>query len=112
MTTGTWTELERRFGAGGVELVTDASAGGAARFYRVRALYAPPPSMSTAAWTANTMSFGFPTVDGAIYVVEYKTNLADSVWLELSRQAGTGSPILVNDPNPPGPSRFYRVRVE
>lgn len=112
VTPGAWTELERRFGAGGVELVTDANTGGAGRFYRVRALYPPPPLLSTAAWVDNTMSFGFPTADGAIYVVEYKTNLADSAWLELSRQAGTGAPILVNDPSPPGPSRFYRVRVE
>lgn len=111
VTTGAWTELERRFGAGGVEVVTDANAGGEGRFYRVRALYAPPPLLSTAAWVDNTMSFGFPTADGAIYVVEYKTNLADSVWLELSRQAGTGAPILVNDPNPSGASRFYRVRL-
>jgi hypothetical protein len=37
-----WTELERRFGIGDLEIVTDTSANGAARFYRVRALYAPP----------------------------------------------------------------------
>jgi hypothetical protein len=68
--------------------------------------------MNSAAWTANAVSFGFPTVDGAVYVVQYKTNLADSAWLELSRQAGTGAPIVVNDPNPPGPGRFYRLKVE
>ena len=34
---GTWTELERRSGIGGTETVTDASAGSATRFYRVRA---------------------------------------------------------------------------
>ena len=109
---GAWTELERRFGAGGLEIVADTSAGGAGRFYRARALYAPPPRMSAAAWTTNAVSFGFPTVDGAVYVVQYKTNLTDSVWLELSRQAGTGAPIVVNDPNPAGPRRFYRLKVE
>lgn len=112
MSTGAWTELERRFGAGGVELVMDANAAGAGRFYRVRALYAPPPTMSAPALTTDAVNFNFPTVAGAIYVVEYKTNLVDAAWLELSRQAGTGGPILVSDPNPPGASRFYRVRVE
>ena len=43
---GHWTELERRFGVGGLEIVTDPSALGAARFYRVRALYAPPPRVT------------------------------------------------------------------
>ena len=108
---GTWTELERRFGIGGLETVTDAAAGGATKFYRVRALYAPPPRMSSAAWMTNSMGFGVPTVDGAIYVVEYKTNLMDSAWQELSRQTGTGAPIVVQDSVAAG-SRFYRVRVE
>ncbi len=38
---GAWKELERRYGAGTTEIVTDTSAGGEARFYRVRALQAP-----------------------------------------------------------------------
>jgi hypothetical protein len=109
---GTWAELERRFGIGGLETVTDPNTVSSARFYRVRALYAPPPMMSAAAWTTNGMTFDFPTVDGAIYVVECKTNLADSAWLELSRKTGTGAPIPVQDPAPPAGSRFYRVRVE
>jgi hypothetical protein len=95
-----------------LETVTDTSAGGAMRFYRVRALYAPSPAMTSATWTGNAVSFVFPTVDGAIYVVQYKTNLTDSVWLELSRQTGTGAPIVMSDPSTPGPSRFYRVSVE
>ena len=33
---GAWTELERRYGVGRMEMVTDASAGGEARFYRIR----------------------------------------------------------------------------
>jgi hypothetical protein len=112
LSAGAWTQLERRLGIGGLETVTDTSAGGAMRFYRVRALYAPSPAMTSATWTGNAVSFVFPTVDGAIYVVQYKTNLTDSVWLELSRQTGTGAPIVMSDPSTPGPSRFYRVSVE
>ena len=47
-----------------------------------------------------------------ISLIQYKEHLADPVWLELSRQTGTGAPILVSDPNPAAPSRFYRVQVE
>jgi len=107
-----WIELERRHSAGGMELVTDPSAGDAMRLYRVRALYAAAPSLSRAAVAVGTVSFDFPTVPGAKYVVQYKTNLNDSAWFELFRQTGTGAPIVVNDPTAAEPSRFYRVKVE
>ena len=82
------------------------------RFYRVRALFAPPPKVGLPSWSGGAVNFSFPTVAGANYIVQFKTNLNDSIWLEVSRQTGTGAPIVVNDPNPPGPSRFYRVKVE
>ena len=62
--------------------------------------------------TGGTPSFSFATVLGAVYVIEYKNLLADPVWLELSRQTGTGAPILVSDPSPAASSRFYRIQVE
>jgi hypothetical protein len=109
---GVWTELERRFGIGGLEIVTDTSASDAARFYRVRALYAPSPSVRSVSWSGAAVNFSFPTVSGAVYVIQYKEHLADPVWLELSRQTGTGAPIFVNDPSPAAASRFYRIQVE
>ena len=108
----TWTELERRFGVGSLEIVTDTTASGAARFYRVRALYAPSPRMTATSWNGSALNFAFPTVFGAVYVIQYKDHLNDPAWQELSRQTGTGAPILVNDPSPAGPSRFYRIPVE
>ena len=95
-----------------MEIVTDPTAGGAARFYRVRALYAPAPTMGSVSWSGGAMSFSVPTVPGPIYVVQYKEHLDDSVWQELSRQPGTGLPIVITDPNPPAPGRFYRVQVQ
>jgi hypothetical protein len=109
---GLWLELERRFGVGGLEIVTDTSASGAARFYRVRALYAPPPRVGPTSWSGGAVNFSFATVLGAVYVVEYKEHLDDVGWLESSRQTGTGAPVAISDPNTSGPSRFYRVRVE
>jgi len=107
-----WAELERRFGIGGLEIVTDTSVGGATRFYRVRALYAPPPRAASMTWSDGAVGFSFATVPGAVYVIQYRERLEDAGWLELFRQTGTGAPIVVSDPNPAGPSRFYRVQVE
>jgi hypothetical protein len=108
----TWTELERRFGLGGLEIVTDASAAGTARFYRVRALYAPSPSLGTMTWTNGAPSCSFATVPDAVYVLLYKEHLEDPVWLEISRHTGTGAPMTISDPNPASPTRFYRIQVE
>jgi hypothetical protein len=109
---GPWTQLERRVGIGGLEIVTDPSAGDGVRFYRVRALYAPPPRLRSINWTGNTLNFGCPTVSGAIYIVQYKDHLEDPTWLELFRQTGDGSPLSITDSNPTGPTRFYRIKVE
>jgi len=108
----TWTELERRLGMGGLEIVTDSTAGGAMRLYRVRALYAPSPKLGPATWFSGAVNFNFPTVVGANYIVQFKTNLNASVWQELFRQTSIGAPIVINDPTTNGPSRFYRVKVE
>jgi hypothetical protein len=82
------------------------------RFYRVRALYAPSPRLGGFVTANGSVSFSVPTVSGALYIVQYKDHLDDPVWSELSRQTGTGQPILVTDPNPSGPTRFYRVQVQ
>lgn len=107
-----WTQLERRRGSGGLETVVDSPAPNRQRFYRVRALYAPAPKLSLASSSLNEIRFTVPTVDGALYVVQYKTNLADPDWLELWRQLAAGKPLLVTDPGFDGSSRFYRVKVE
>ena len=108
---GTWTELERRFGIGGLEIVTDASAGGGNRFYRVRALYAPSPKLAAAAWSGGSVNFNFATVAGAQYVVECTDQLAPPQWHELQTIAGTGGAVGFTDPAPAASQRFYRLRV-
>jgi alpha-tubulin suppressor-like RCC1 family protein len=109
---GTWTELERRFGIGGLEIVTDASAGGGNRFYRVRALYAPSPKLVAATWSGGSVNFSFATVAGAQYVVECTDQLAPPQWHELQTIAGTGSSVGFTDPAPAVSQRFYRLRVK
>jgi hypothetical protein len=71
----------------------------------------PPQPLLNSSWNG-TATFNFPTVSGAVYIVQFKTNLSDQTWQELFRQNGTGVPISVNDTNPLSVNRFYRVRVE
>jgi hypothetical protein len=111
LSAGAWAELERRPGVGGLEIVTDASAHGATRFYRVRALYAPPPKLTAATWIGGSVNFSFATVAGAQYVVEGTDQLAPPQWHELQTMAGTGGSVGFADPAPAGPQRFYRLRV-
>jgi hypothetical protein len=40
---GNWTEFDRRLGIGGSEVIADTNALPQTRFYRVRAIYPPPP---------------------------------------------------------------------
>jgi len=41
--TGTWTELASRLGDGSTEIIADTNAVSQTRFYRIRAVYPPPP---------------------------------------------------------------------
>jgi hypothetical protein len=43
LTAGNWTELERRLGSGNPETIIDSNSLPQTRFYRVRAIYPPPP---------------------------------------------------------------------
>ncbi len=108
---GTWTELERRFGVGGLEIVTDTSANGTARFYRVRALYAPSPGLSSAVVSGAGLSFSFPTVAGAEYVVQYADQLAPAIWHEQQTLAGTGGWVTASNSVAAVTQRFFRLRV-
>jgi alpha-tubulin suppressor-like RCC1 family protein len=108
---GGWAELERRLGAGVWETVTDASAQGAARFYRVRALYAPPPELGAAGYNDGAVNFSFATVDGAQYVVEVTDQLAPPQWQELQVFSGTGGSLTFTNSTLAAPQKFFRLRV-
>jgi hypothetical protein len=86
--------------------------GSATRTVTAVTVMLPQPQLKSFSIAGNGFRFTFQSILGVLYVTEYRDNLTDSAWLELSRQAGTGAPIVVNDPNPPGPRRFYRLRVE
>jgi len=62
--------------------------------------------------SGQTFTLAFGTEFGPSYVVEYKTNLADTTWKPLATNAGTGSPVSVTDSLVAAPTRFYRVRLQ
>jgi alpha-tubulin suppressor-like RCC1 family protein len=111
LSAGAWTELERRFGVGGVEIVTDTSANSAMRFYRVRALYAPSPKLGAATWNGGSVNFNFATVAGAQYIVEFTDQLASPQWHEVQTISGTGSSVTFTNSAQAAPQRFFRLRV-
>jgi hypothetical protein len=61
--------------------------------------------------SGSTSKFSFPTDLGPDYIVEYKSNLTDPGWIQLSTNAGTGGMVEVTDPAVGIASRFYRVRL-
>jgi alpha-tubulin suppressor-like RCC1 family protein len=72
----------------------------------------PPVRLSPLGLGADGFKFSFTSLPGVLYIVETKNILADPGWSELTRKPGTGATIVINDPKPPGPTRFYRVRGE
>lgn len=57
------------------------------------------------------LNLGFPTVLNHSYTVQYKTNLTDGTWHNLSTNTGTGATITV--PDAPGTKqRFYRLEIQ
>jgi hypothetical protein len=87
-------------------------------------LYAPSLATSSVANLTIAMSpsltnfsvgsnakFSFRTEAGPNYVVEYKSELMDPGWIQLSTNPGTGGVIDVSDSALGVASRFYRVRL-
>ncbi len=62
--------------------------------------------------TGGDVTLSFPGATGFTYHVEYKTALNAPAWTSLTTRAGSGSLQTVNDTNPGGQARFYRLRVE
>jgi hypothetical protein len=69
-----------------------------------------PPTM-TASMTGTLVSLSFPTESGLNYIVQYKSNLADSTWQTLRTVSGTAATVTVTDTNGTG-QRFYRLSIQ
>lgn len=61
--------------------------------------------------SGNVLSLGFPTVINHNYVVQYKTNLLDAAWSNLSTNSGAGTSVAVPDAITGAKQRFYRLAI-
>jgi hypothetical protein len=72
-----------------------------------------PPALSGMGVVGNQFSFGFSTLPGRVYQVEYRDSLAAGSWLPLgSPIAGTGEVITITADVTQSAQRFYRVTVQ
>lgn len=63
--------------------------------------------------TSAAFELDFQTQTGLKYTVEFAASLLAPVsWSALPAVTGTGSPVTVAHPNPPGATSFYRVKAE
>jgi hypothetical protein len=61
---------------------------------------------------SNVFSFAINTVTSRTYIVEYKTNLNDTVWQTLQLLSGNGSQQTITTPVNGFNHQFFRFRVQ
>jgi hypothetical protein len=69
----------------------------------------PAPVISSVTRSGGTVNISFLAANGSNYRVEYTTSLSPANWQLLQTVNGTGTPVTVQDINPPDPQRFYRI---
>ena len=70
------------------------------------------PSLSLSKISHGTGYLTFSTQFGPVYALDYKINLKDPAWQEITNLNGTGSPMTVTDNSMTNSTRFYRVQVQ
>jgi hypothetical protein len=72
----------------------------------------PVPSVQMAATTGSTIGFTWNAMTGLVYQVQYKTNLAQTGWINLGGAIpGTNSTLRTSDAIGIDPQRFYRLSI-
>ena len=59
----------------------------------------------------NQLLLSIPTAAGWNYILEYKLNLSDPVWITVTNTLGNGGVRTLTDADLVAPQKFYRVRV-
>jgi PKD repeat protein len=72
---------------------------------------APLPVIATYGVSGDNLTFGFDTIPGKVYVIEYKDSLADPAWQTLQTVPGDGASKTITIPIANTLQRFFRVRV-
>jgi PKD repeat protein len=74
-------------------------------------LVAPLPLMATYGVSGDDLVFGFDTIPGKVYVIEFKDSLADPGWQTLQTIPGDGASKTITISIADTPQRFFRLRV-
>lgn len=69
------------------------------------------PALTSVLNSSTNFGFSYATVLGSTYVVEYKTNLTDAIWIQAATNAGSGSLTNYLSNTTGVPRRFFRVLV-
>ena len=68
-----------------------------------------PVPIHQPAFGAQGMSMRIQSVVGVTYALEYTTDLMGDVWVQVDAEAGTGGDVELDDLDPAGLMRFYRI---
>jgi len=98
--------------AGNYRVVVSNAAGSITSDMAALEVLVPPALVDVMLVGGTNISFSFASVTGPTYVVEFKNSLNDAGWTTLRTESGNGSSFNIIDNVTPGPSRFYRIRVE
>jgi hypothetical protein len=97
--------------------IIDSNGNGIANYYDLNPFDAPPVIVSGAVVTNNpppatSFAISWTAVAGAVYQVQYSTNLSPTVWTPLQNYTNFSSSsvnVTVYDTNSVAGRRFYRV---
>jgi len=67
--------------------------------------------LTTIGVSSNLLTISIPTATNHSYILSYKTNLLEGIWIPLQTNAGTGNPIIFQDSTTNGPSYFYKTEL-
>jgi hypothetical protein len=70
------------------------------------------PTLGNVTFATTNATVSFESVSGLRYVLEYKNQIQDPIWLPLGSTNGTGGIMTLHDPDPDPAARFYRVRAD
>ena len=73
---------------------------------------ASQPVITHAGFTESTFVLSVFAESGSNYFLEYKNLLTDPAWTTLTNRVGGDALLMLVDPSPPSPTRFYRLRLE
>lgn len=113
--TGGWTNLQFLAKATGSTTTIQFGVRDDSDFLELDDVFAQPipaPTFQSISKPANAIQFAWNSVSGAVYQVQYKTNITQTNWINLgSTITATNLGTIYSNAIPSDPQRFFRVEV-